>query len=121
MRFTLKQVVDFCYEHKKRKGFKDFAVEQIAEHIIWAADNGKLVVVWDRYGLCGVVTYSTRKDNMLYIHHIVACRNGFYTLIDRARQLYPGYVITGLRRSKLVTFNPEKLYGRQRSRHLQSI
>jgi hypothetical protein len=108
MRYTLEDVVDFCWDHKRNKGFKSYAYEQIAQHIIWAADNKRLIIVSDEQGLCGVCTYTNYPDR-LYVHHIVATRSGFATLVIEAGKQFPELPIQGLRRSKLVTFPITKL------------
>lgn len=111
MRYTLKQLTDFCYEHKRSKGFKRFAWEEIGKTIVWANDYKKLAVAEDDQGLCGVCIFSTiPKANRIYIHHIVAVREGFRTLVEAAERLYPDYNITGLRNSKLVIFNKRLLW-----------
>lgn len=110
-RFTLNDVVDFCYENKRHRGFSKFAKDEIAAHIIWANDNGKLSIVADSKGLCGVCTYSDYPaSKSLYIHHIVTTRTGFPTFIAAAKHQFPDYTIKGLRSGKLITFNTRHLW-----------
>lgn len=109
MRYTLEDVANFCWKYKRHKGFKDHAYEQLGHHILWAADNHKLVIVEDSHGICGVCTFSDYPGR-LYIHHIVAIRTGFATLVLEAEKRFPGYAIVGLRSSKLITFNKKILW-----------
>lgn len=111
MRFTLKEIGDFCYKHKRHKGFKQHAIEQIYEHILWAYKRKTIVVVYDDNGLCGVATYTAHPEQRnIYVHHVVATRSGFASLVRTAMEMFPGYYITGLRCSKVVKFNPIKLW-----------
>lgn len=111
MLYTLKDLVDFCYKNKRHKGFREHTYERVAEQIVWAAKHNKLNLVEDQHGICGVIIatiYPARK--IIYVHHIVAVRAGFKLLIKVAAMKYPDYEITGLRNSKLVTFNKRILW-----------
>lgn len=111
MFYTLKDLVAFCYENKRHKGFKNFAWEQIGQQILDAVNHNKLYYVEDKYGVCGLCIASVKHAKKeIYIHHIVTVRSGFASLIAFADQKYPDYAITGLRRSKLVTFNKRHLW-----------
>ena len=111
MLYTLKDLVDFCYEHKRNKGFRRHSYSQIAQQILWADEHNKLYRVDDDRGLCGVAVATikyARKE--LYIHHIVAVRGGFALFVHYAFTKFPEFSITGLRGSKLTTFNKRLLW-----------
>lgn len=111
MRYTLKDVTNFCYKNKRVKGFRAFEWDEVGETILWAADNGKLCFVVDGKGICGVVVFTVIKDfKRLYIHHIVAVRKGFRMLIDVAFRHFKDYSIVGMRNGKLITFNKRHLW-----------
>ena len=119
-RYTLKEVVDFCWKHKRNQ---DTLYEVLAKHIIWAADNEKLLLVADGEGLCGVGTYSDYPDRV-YVHHVVAVRMGLLTLIHDIKERFPGLLIVGLRHhSHQVTFTQNKLWAilnsQQKTRPIQ--
>ena len=110
MRFTLENVVNFCWKHKRNKGFKEHGYEQVGEQIVWAADNGKLLIVADDGGLCGVCVFTKYPDS-IYIHHIVGTREGFRTIATEFVRRFSEIPIKGLRNSKLKTYQ-YKDYGR---------
>lgn len=110
MRYTLKDVVDFCWNNKKHKGFKDHGYEHVADRVLWAADNGKLLIIEDNHGLCGICIF-TRYPDWIYIHHIVATREGFRNIAADLAERFGRIPIKGLRSSKLVTYH-FKDYGR---------
>ena len=107
-RYTLKEIVDFCYLHKRERGFKGFNYLQIIQTIKYANDTNRLYVVHDEKGLCGVCTVDVCNP-FLYVDHIVCVRNGFKTFIAEAQKRYPGLTITGLRRGKLKMFEHKNL------------
>ena len=111
MHYTLSDVTTFCHKHRKVRGFKGFSYNEIAEAVIWAADNGKLIFVADSKGIIGVCIYTiVRPVFKIYIHHIVAIRDGFSTLVSHCKDNFEHYSIAGSRNGKLVTFNNAKLW-----------
>ncbi len=115
MRFTLKQVLDFCWEYRGKHGFKTFTYAQAAGAIVDAANNrNSLHVVSDDLGICGAIIITEKAESChIFIHHIFTTRLGFRTLIQEAFKRYPGYSVVGLRKQKQVTYNYRNLkYGR---------
>jgi hypothetical protein len=111
MPFTLEDIANFCYDHRRFKGFKEFAFTEVCETVLWAANNDKLVWVHDDEGVCGVCIYTVHKPlRTIYVHHIVATRTGFVTLIEQAKRQFPDYNIAGLRNGKVITFNKKHLW-----------
>lgn len=109
MPYTLKDIADFCYSNRRKKGFKGFTYQEVCEVVVWAADNEKLAYIHDDKDILGVCIYSIVVKT-IYIHHIVCIRNGFKLLINHAKNLYPGFAISGLRNGKVVTFNKSYLW-----------
>lgn len=106
--YTLRDLLLFCIKNRKRRGFKNHSYVQIASHLVKAAENKMLLHVKDEHGLCAVCTFSDYGDR-LYVHHIVAIRSGFASLVKHAVEHYPGRLIIGQRGQKLRTFTIRNL------------
>lgn len=114
MLYTLREVAAFCHANKRRNGFRDHTLVEIQRTILAASDRNNLHIVEDDYGICGVVLATEQPaQKRIYIHHIVAVRSGFATLVKEAFKRYPGYSIVGKRRDKLTTYTKRNLYGRR--------
>lgn len=111
MLYTLRDLVDFAWENKKKHGFKGFNYEDIASEIHQAVLKNKLHYVADECGICGLAIatpyYASKR---LYIHHIVATRSGLWTLLHYAKNKFPGFSLEGKRGKKIVTFNQRLLW-----------
>jgi len=116
MQYTLKQVLDFAWEHKGRRCFKDMDYEVVASVILWASKNNFMLLVQDEKGLCGVSIHRTIDNQILQVDYLVAVRNGFKTFVKYYQDFFPGYTITAQRDGENVTINPRILC--QQLRHL---
>lgn len=113
MPYTLKEVADFCYENKGKRGFPGHDRASVERTICESADINSLHIVSDNRGLCGAIIISVNHEKReVYIHHIVAIRAGFATLVQEANKRFPEYAISGQRKSQLKTFNRRILNGR---------
>ena len=113
MRFTLKEILEFCWNNRGKNGFKHFTKEEAAATIVSAANYNNLDTFYDDNGICGAIIYTANAaDRFVYVHHIFAIRGGFRSMIQEAFQRYPGYSVVGLRRQKDRTYNQRNLkYG----------
>ena len=112
-RYTLKQVVDFCWQHRGKHGFHNYTYEEASRAILYAADDNGLLIVCDDHGICGVVSFEeNHKGRSIFINHIFGIRDGFRTMIHECFKRYPGYSVAGFRGPKIVTYQPRNLkYG----------
>jgi hypothetical protein len=113
MRYTLEQVVDFCYEYKRINAFKNFDHHQVARRVLWATRCNRLYIAEDASGisLCGVAIAGIfPASKTIYIYDIVCRGSGFRTLISEYRKLYPNFIIKGKRNNKIRSFNNNNLW-----------
>lgn len=116
MRYTLKDVVDFCYANKRSRAFKQCGYEEIAAAVINADLANKLVIAEDNLGICGCAIITERPaSRSVYVHQIVARRGGFVSLVNHALTKWPGYSISGYRKGAMMFYNERNFYGRRRS------
>jgi len=108
--YTLKDLLEFCWTHKGKKGFHDFTYVQAAATIVRAAADNQLIHVIDNRGICGICIFSEYPQR-IYVHHIFGLRAGFASLIAECFRRYPKHDILGQRRGdKVVTFNTKHLW-----------
>ena len=103
-RFTLEDVAQFCWENKKRRGFKGFSFEEVCKVIIIAAQKDMLKLVQDEHGICGVAVLRA-NDNKVFVDFLIAVRGGFKTFVDYYKKNFSGFLLQGERDGKVVTFN----------------
>lgn len=103
MRFTLEQVVDFCWANKGKRAFKDFTYEQVAFVVLKANQNKMLQLVQDNQGLCGVLIFRVQHDH-LFIDYLVTVREGFLTFLDYYQRFFNHLPIRAERKGKILTY-----------------
>ena len=99
---TLEDVVNFCWEHRRRRGFYEHCWKETAAVVLDAAAKDKLYLVESSdkrlIGVCIMsVGYATKT---LHVHHIVCIENAFATFVVTAYKRWPGYLIKGQRVGK---------------------
>lgn len=119
MRYTLEQVVDFCWTNKKRRAFKDMDYEKVARIILHASKTDKLRLVEDEQGLCGVMVFRVFDDS-IFVDFLVTVRLGFFTFVKYYQDNYPGFNLYGERDGKRVKFNT-KILCQHLARTIQKI
>jgi hypothetical protein len=104
MTYTLRDVTNFCYKNRGRRGFPGAGYQEIAKQVVYASRDKRLVIAAD-YSICAVCIFTPFENaKKLYINHIVAIRLGFASLIAEANRRFPGWTIRGRRGDKIVTY-----------------
>lgn len=103
-RFTLNDVVDFCWANKRKRAFKGYTYEEVCRIVIYAANNGLLKTVEDDQGICGAAIFKA-ADKKVFVDFLVAVRGGFATFVDYYKREFPDHKLAAYRDNKLVTIN----------------
>lgn len=106
----LDEIFEFCWSHRGKNGFKDWPKPLVAAYL--AKELDRLLVVNDADGICGVCSY-TVGNGYVYVHHILAIRDGLRKIVEYGRKNFPGHFYAGARHGVVNSFDfNRRSYGR---------
>lgn len=107
---TLKQLVEFCLEHKKEKVFQHYTESDIAWTILKAAEEGCFLYYVNETGtLTGIVCGRIENGAMHVTNILTTERQAIKAFVKQFKAKWPTLNLTAIRKGFPVSYNTSKL------------